>query len=105
MYIGDSKNGLKRVKKNDNIFKNKNPWINVYNKKQPKNHNCFPWHRNYGDLGNGFLKRMIKHFVQKLTLYTKIVSAYKYAHGYKSSKEGLNKFIREKLTNFEKNKF
>lgn len=105
VYWGFREWTKKDHKKNENIFKNKNPWINVYNKKRPKKHICFPWHRNYSDLGQGFLKKDDKTFCVVRNPYTKIVSAYKYAHGNKSSKKGLNKFIRDKLTNFEKNKF
>lgn len=92
-------------KKNEKIFKNKNPWINVYNKKEPNNNRCYPWHRNYGDLGPGFLKTDDKTFCVIRNPYTKIVSAYKYAHGNKSSKEGLNKFINDKLSIFKDNMY
>ena len=105
IYWGFKEWTKKDHKKNENIFNNKNPWINVYNKKQPPKGLCFPWHRNYGELGPDFLKKDDKTFCVVRNPYTKIVSAYKYAYGNESSKKGLNEFIKNKLTNFEKNKF
>lgn len=95
----------KKDEKSKNIFKNKNPWKNVYNNKSPKIRRCFPWHVNYGSLGNNFLEKDDTTFCVVRNPYTKIVSAYKYAHGKKISKEDLNKFIKNKLSNFEKHTY
>lgn len=88
-----------------NIFKNKNPWKNIHNNKTYKTKKCFPWHVNYADLGDNFLDKDDTTFCVVRNPYTKIVSAYKYAHGKNSSKEGLNKFIKSKLGKFEKNEY
>lgn len=90
---------------NNNIFKNKNPWKNINNNKTPIVKRCYPWHVNYADLGDNFLEDDDTTFCVVRNPYTKIVSAYKYANGKNSTKEGLNNFVKEKLGNFKENKY
>ena len=83
-----TKDDDKNNKNNKNLFKNKNPWKNVYNNKTYKVKKCFPWHVNFKDLGKNFLEKDDTTFCVVRNPYTKIVSAYKYAHGKNASKEG-----------------
>ena len=86
------------------IFKVKGPWINLNNNMIAKNKHCFPWHATPDDLEPDFFSKDDKLFAVVRNPYSKIVSAYKYGNKIKDA-DHLNSFIKDKLTNFEKNKF
>lgn len=95
----------KGYKTGSNIFKIQTPWIyKPNNKEYDIQSNCFPWHQIPDELGREFIDKDDELFCVVRNPYTKIVSAYKYSHK-NPTKKGLNEFIKDKLNNFEKNKY
>ena len=95
----------KLIENSNNCFNLDKSWINIttnYNNNN-KNNECYPWHRTPDELGRDIYKEDDELFCVVRNPYNKISSAYKYRYGKNSSKEGLNKFIKEKLINLKKN--
>ena len=84
-------------------YKAKGPWINRSTNKLNNRGSCNPWHKTPDDLGRDYYKTDDDLFCVVRNPYDKIVSAYKYKFRNGSSKEGLNKFIKEMLTDFSSN--
>lgn len=86
------------------LFKHNSPWIHKLTNLEAKNNRCFPWHLPLNDLDLNIYSKDDKIFTIVRNPYTKIVSSYKY--GTKNpTKDDLNIFIHQKLSNFEKNKY
>ena len=87
-----------------NSFKKKGKWWNISTNNTYKNNKgCYPWHAPPDELGRDIYKKDDDLFCVVRNPYNKIISAYKYSYGKKATKEGLNKFIKEKLSDFNKN--
>jgi hypothetical protein len=85
------------------IFKCKGKWINLNNNKETNHNKCFPWHQIPDELHSFYENDEL--FCVVRNPYSKLVSAYNYSHGKNANKEHLNKFIKQKLENFDKNKY
>jgi len=85
-------------------FKKKGKWWNrSTNNTYKDTKGCYPWHKPPDELGRTIYTKDDELLCVVRNPYTKIISAYKYANGKKASKEGLNTFIKDKLTHFKKN--
>ena len=94
----------KDCNKGDNIFKIKGPWLDKKNNNKTIDNKSpgYPWHRTPDVLGKDVYNND-KLFCVVRNPYSKIVSAYKYHQGKKSSKEGLNSWIKKYLSDYDNN--
>jgi len=93
----------KLIKSSGGCFKKPGNWINRSTNNNVKYNSCYPWHMTPDELGRNIYNEDDELFGIVRNPYDKIVSAFKYRYGKNATKKELNKFIKDKLTNFEKN--
>ena len=88
----------------NNVWKSNKPWFNLNKKKHIKNNSsCHPWHKIPDNLKEFYKDDEL--FCVVRNPYSKIVSSYNYANGKGANKKHLNEFIKNKLEDFDKNKY
>ena len=86
------------------LFNYNSPWIHKLTNLKTKKNRCYPWHLPLNKLDMNIYSKDDKIFTIVRNPYSKIVSAFKYKIK-NPTKDDLNNFINEKLSNFEENKY